>query len=222
MAVHYRTPSFILSKDDFQEADQVFSIYTKEFGKLKVLGKSIRKIKSKLRSGIAPFYLSEIEFIQGRNYKTLTDAVLIKKYELCDLDKLGTGCRIAKVADDLIKGQENDEGIWDLLCESFEKLDSKIIYHYFLWNLLSLLGYQIDLYNCAHCQNKLLPNKLYFEEGIVCCKQGKEISPEVIKILRLILKKDPILEKLKLEEYMEELEQVSQDYLANIQNICNN
>ncbi len=63
MAVHYRTQGFVLKKTDLWEADQVFSIYTQDFGKLKVLGKAIRKIKSKLRSGAELFYLSETEFI---------------------------------------------------------------------------------------------------------------------------------------------------------------
>ncbi|MBU2635445.1 recombination protein O N-terminal domain-containing protein, partial [Patescibacteria group bacterium] len=59
MTVHYRTQSFILEKTDLREADQVFTIYAKDFGKLKILGKAIRKIKSKLRPGAELFYLSE-------------------------------------------------------------------------------------------------------------------------------------------------------------------
>ena len=81
MAVHYRTQGFVLRKTDLREADQVFSIYTKDFGKLKILGKAIRKIKSKLRSGADLFYLSELEFIQGKAYKTLTDAIALNKFK---------------------------------------------------------------------------------------------------------------------------------------------
>jgi len=81
MAIHYRTQGFVLRKTDLREADQAFTIYTKDFGKLKILARAIRKIKSKLRSGIELFYLSEIEFIQGKNYKTLTDATVIEKFK---------------------------------------------------------------------------------------------------------------------------------------------
>ena len=70
MAVHYRTQAFILNKTDWNEADQIFTVYTEEFGKIKIVAKAIRKIKSKLRSGMDLFYLSEIEFIQGKSYKT--------------------------------------------------------------------------------------------------------------------------------------------------------
>jgi len=80
MAVHYRTRGFVIKKTGRGEADQLFTIYTQDFGKLEVLGKAVRKIKSKLRGGIGLFYLSEIEFIQGKKTKTLTGAILIEKF----------------------------------------------------------------------------------------------------------------------------------------------
>ena len=150
MAIHYRTRAFILEKTDFQEADQLFTVYTEDFGKIKVLGRAIRKIKSKLRAGAELFYLSEIEFIQGKNHKTLTDAMVIEKFKNVkqDLGKLEILSQIAENADDLISGEEEDEDIWNLLTEVFEKVNSySLIYYYFVWNLLSILGYQVDLYH---------------------------------------------------------------------------
>lgn len=233
MAVHYRTQGFVLKKTDLREADQVFSIYTKDFGRLKILAKAIRKIKSKLRSGAELFYLSEIEFIQGKTYKTLTDAMVLDKFKNIrgDLERLKISLQIAETADSLIKGQEQDENIWNLFTEVFDRLNNytlhttnySLIYQYFLWNLLSILGYQVDLYNCAICQKKLIPQKLYFSpgQGIIClgcAKKGEEISPDIIKILRLFLQKDwQILSRLRIEDSHEkELETVSESAIINI------
>ena len=198
MFVHHRTQSFVLKKTDRGEADQVLTIFTKDFGKLEILGRAIRKVKSKLRSGADLFYWSEIEFIQGKAYKTLTDVVLIDKFEGIrkDLNKLNT-------------------------CQLTNLLTYQLIYYYFLWNLLSILGYQVDLHNCAVCQRKLSPQRIYFnpkEGGITCykcSKKEKEISPEIVKILRILLKKDwNILLRLKVEEkHLESLELISQNYL---------
>lgn len=239
MAVYYRTHGFILTKRDLREADQILNIYTEDFGKLEVLGKAIRKIKSKLRSGAELFYLSEIEFIQGKNYKTLTDAITTEKFKNVkrDLEKLKVAYQIAEIADNLIRGQEKDEKIWNLLNEVFEKLNNysllaihyPLIYYYFLWNLLSISGYQIDLYYCIACQKKLHPRKLYFNPekgGIICsrCHRGvkeeNEITPEVIKILRFFLKKDwKTLLKLKMNDsYKKSLESISENYFSCIQN----
>jgi len=241
MAVHYRTQGFMLKKTDLREADQVFDIFTKDFGKLEILGRAIRKIKSKLRSGADLFYLSEVEFIQGKTYKTLTDAITIEKFKNIrnDLEKLKAAYKITEVADSLIRGEERDDKIWDLLSEVFNKLCDKpgllvisqanhnLIYHYFVWNLLSILGYQIDLYNCVICRKNLIPLKLYFsseEGGIVCAacfdktNERIDVSSEVIKILRLLLKKDwNILLRLKIQDsHKKELEIISGNYLSFI------
>lgn len=234
MFEHYRTKGIIIKKEDRGEADQLLTIYTKDFGRLEILGKGIRKIKSKLRSGAEIFHLSEIEFIQGRGYKTLTDAILIEKFSNLrkDLKRLSIAYKISEILYDLIKCQEADERVWQLLNESFEKLNNweienslKIIYYYFLWNLLSFLGYQPQIFNCALCQKKLIPVNLYFnpkEGGVICekcsakIKKGLKIEPEVVKILRLILKRDwDILSRLKIEEPEEKsLKVISSAYFA--------
>jgi len=202
MFTHYRTQGFILKKEERGEADRIFTIYTKDFGKLEILGKAIRKIRSKLRGGVELFYLSEIEFIQGKTHKTLTDAILIKSFPNIrkDLERLSIACRVAEALDNLVGGEEKDEQIWQLLSESFEKLStinngrSSVIYDYFFWNLVSVLGYQPELKNFSIC--------------------GKKISVDVFKILRIIFKKDlKTLLKLKIEPFHQKsLKNISQKY----------
>ena len=126
MFVHYRTKAIILKKVDRREADQLFTLYTEDFGKLTVLGRAIRKISSKLRSGIEIFYLSEIEFIQGKAYKILTDAILIEKFNNIrkDLRKLTIATKIAEVLDNLIQDREPDERTWSLSLRVFKELNN--------------------------------------------------------------------------------------------------
>jgi len=239
MAIHYRTQSFILKKIDFGEADRFFTIFTRDFGKLETLGRAIRKIKSKLRSGVQLFYLSEIEFIQGRTYKTLTDALLIENFKGIrkDLGRLKIAFQIAELFDKVVRGQEKDEKIWNLLQETFKSLNNyslptthcSLIFYYFFWNLFSVLGYSPQLYNCSLCEEKLKPDTLYFSQkdgGVICqtCfkkispeprKQIQKIEPDVIKIIRVILRKDlKIFLRLKIEpSYQKSLKNISENYL---------
>jgi DNA repair protein RecO (recombination protein O) len=229
MAIHYRTEGFILRKNDLREADQVFTVFTKDFGKIKILARAIRKIKSKLRSGADLFYLSGLEFIQGKAYKTLTDATALNKFRDIkrDLNKLGTIQQIADSLDNLVH-EEEDKDIWNLLNEALGRLnDYQLIYHYFLWNLFSILGYQINLYHCVVCQKRLSPSKLYFspdQGGILCsdcsdrAEEKEEVSPNVIKTLRLLLKKDwDTLSRLKIpDSEKEQLELISELNLRSL------
>lgn len=222
MFTHFRSEGFVFKKEDKGEADQFFSVYAKDFGKLEILGKSIRKISSKLRGGTELFYLSEVEFVQGKTYKILTDVNLIENFTNIrrDLRKIKIAYKIAKVFDNFIKGEEKDVKIWRILKETFYHLNDlsldaedrklEIIYYYFLWNLLSLLGYKPGLYNCSFCQKKLIPERLYFssqEGGAICgscfkkTRIGENIEVNTIKILRLLLKENRrILEKFKTED----------------------
>ena len=245
MTIHYRTPGIVIKKEDKGEADQVFTIYTKDFGKLEVLGKAIRKIKSKLRPGTELFYLSEVEFIQGKTYKTLTDAILIERHKHLrrNLKRLAISYRISEALNTLVRIQEPDKKIWQLLNEVFQKLNNPqlpipnyhLLYYYFLWNLLSILGYQPELYNCAVCQKKIMPGRIYFnskEGGVICFTCFKkirerhtprpdccrEIHSDIVKILRIILKKDwNILARLKMETlHQKMLKAISTDFLLAI------
>lgn len=235
MFVHHRSQGLILKKRNVAEADQLFIVYSKEFGKLEVLGRGIRKISSKLRPGMETFCLSEIEFIQGKTYKTLTDAILTEKFKNLrkDLAKLSIAYKITGVLHNLIHGQEPDQRLWNLLLKIFERLNGssfkiknpELIYYYFLWNVFSILGYEPELYHCSSCQGKLKPKNLYFipkEGGVVCqnCfkkeQSGKRIEPEIVKILRIIIGKGPrIISRIKVErEHLKALKRVSGDYLS--------
>lgn len=237
MFLHYRAQGFILDKTNRGEANRIFTIYTKDFGKLNLLAKAERKIGSKLRAGLEIFYLSEIEFIQGKTHKTLTDAVLINNFKNLrrDLKRLKVAYQISDLMDNLVKGEEADPKIWQLLNETFETLNKNsesqvlipLIYYYFLWNFLSVLGYQTELYYCSVCQKKITPKNISFslkEGGLIgeeCqdkIKSSRSISSDTVKILRIILRKDlAILKRLKIDNRtFNELKRISSYYLSEV------
>ena len=247
--VHYRTRGFIFKKNDRFEADRFFTIFTCDFGRIEVVGRAIRKITSKLRAGTELFYLSEIEFIQGKTYKTLTDTVVLEKFENIrknlsphqnfgsgDLEKLKIAFKISKVLDNFLRFEEKDKRIWDLIVETFSLLDNKrltepthlsSLFHYFLWNFFSILGYQPELFRCAICQKKLTFDGLYFstrDGGVICsvCAKSKEeatrVNSDAVKILRIILKRDwQTLSRLKIEPVSQKLlKNISESYYSNL------
>jgi len=235
MFIHYRTLGLILKKEDRGETDRLFVFFTRDFGKIEILAKAERKIQSKLRVGLEIFNLADVEFIQGKTYKTLTDIYLIESFRNIkqDLGRLKTAYKIGEVLDKLVKGEEEDKEIWRLSIDSFKKLDSPaflkdnyfLIYYFFIWNLFSILGYTPEIYSCSICQKKLYPGKLYFspsEGGVICStcsgkiKKFKLVNDSFIKILRIILKKDwSTLKKLKFDETQKKLlKDVSIFYLS--------
>lgn len=237
MTLKYRTEGFVFKKEAKLEADQTFSVFTKDFGRVELKARAVRKITSKLRSDIDIFYFSEIEFIQGKLGKTLTDANKIKRNAgvIDNLNKLKIAYQVACLLDYFIKGQEKDIATFNLLAEFFDNLQNnllkinnhQLVYQYFFWNFLSLQGYCLQAQNCACCQKELDPYSIYFsskEGGVICsaCAEARKsekyetvlkINSDVTKVLRLILNKDwDTILKVRIEPQSQKiLESISEN-----------
>lgn len=184
MTTRYKTRGFVFKKNDINESDRNFSVFTDDFGRLDIFAKAIRKSASKLRSGIDIFFMSELEFIQGRSRKTLTDAVVIEKFGNItqDLEKFKIAGGIGEILDNFIRGEEKDKDIFNLLNDVFYKLNVgsfknkkyTLVYYYFLWNALSLLGYRPEVEKCNICHGKLNPYSIYFSDksGVLFAKNA--------------------------------------------------
>ena len=147
MAFHYKTQGIILKKQDQGEANRIFKVFCKEYGKLTMFAVSERKITSKLRGGLELFSLSYLEFVQGKSKKVLVEAISLKQYltSLQDLSRLRTALQIAKLVDQHMAEQEKDEKVWDLLAQSFSELQEDIapekVYQSFVPRFMTLAGY---------------------------------------------------------------------------------
>src|SRR3989338_7335833 len=70
----YHTDALVLGARARGEADMMISAYTKDFGGVTVLAKSVRLEKSKLRGALDMFSLAHIGFVAGRDIYRLTHA----------------------------------------------------------------------------------------------------------------------------------------------------
>jgi len=223
----YRTFGFVFKKTDTGEADRIFSVFSKDFGRIEILAKGIRKISAKLKSQIEIFSISEIEFVQGKYHKVLIGALQTERFKKIrkDLKKLNFAFKISQILDSLLKGQEREERIYNLLSEIFFSLSrtkkEEIVFLAFFWRLISILGYSLNLDFCQICQRK--PKKFFIDfevGGLICenCKKNakmiKEIDSSGIKFLKLLQReKIDFLERLKIgKETLKEILSLSLDY----------
>lgn len=238
MFTSYRTRAFVLSRENRGEADKRVTFFSKEFGLVEVVGKSLRKIDSKLRGGVLPFSLSSIEFIQGRRFNILTFAETEKNFPSLkkELPKLRVCYKMRDLIQRFVREPEPDERLWRFLAgalerlegESFDsRLDPYLFYLYFSWRFLSLLGYGLELYQCTSCGKKLCPRESFLFQGggpicEVCAKGSREekikVSRRCLKVLRGIEKKPfSFVRRIKLgkEDFLE-LDKTLNFYVNNI------
>ncbi|MFH1225883.1 MAG: DNA repair protein RecO [bacterium] len=203
---YYQTKGLTLKRRDSGEDDRLFIIYTKNFGKVEVLAKGGKKIKSKLVAHLEPFLLSEVLVARGINYDKLAGSHSLHRFNNIwqDTLKISLADCCLELVDVLTKPAQPDREIYELLAKTLHLLDqlknkpalinlTKI----FSWQLLSHLGYQPELFHCLICRQKITSGQNYFNSakgGLVCGRCANEdfmkISDNAIKVLRLFLIKD--------------------------------
>lgn len=73
----YKTHGIVLKRQDFGEADRLITFFTKEYGKIKVLAKGVRKITSRRAGHLEVFEETKCTLYQGKTFDTVTEVTRI-------------------------------------------------------------------------------------------------------------------------------------------------
>lgn len=120
----YQTNAIILKRDDAFEADRIYYLYTEEFGKVRALAGSVRKIDAKLTGHLEPFNLIWVELATKKNGDLFITTALSDKEFLNQNDSPVKTALFFKMADFtclMLKGSQKDEALWRYILESFIK-----------------------------------------------------------------------------------------------------
>jgi DNA repair protein RecO len=144
--------AIVLSRTEFGEADRIITLLTPGFGKVRLMAKGVRRMKSKLAGGIELFSVSDITFIKGKGeIGTLVSSRLRTYYRniVQDIDRVQLGYELIK---SLHKATEDAPEVeyFDLLEQSFVGLDDEtipldLLHVWFQAQLLQLAGYMPNL-----------------------------------------------------------------------------
>jgi len=191
------TTGIILGRTDYGEADRILTLITPDQGKLRLLARGVRRIKSKLAGGIELFSVSTITFAPGRGeLGTLVSTRLVQHYEQIakDLQRTMTGYDLIKLLNKSTEDQPDPE-YFALLKDAFEALNDAqiplpLIKFWFGVQLLKLDGHAPNLQTDEQGK-KLVPDQLYdFDMDrmtFVANPLSGRFNANHIKFLRLVL-----------------------------------
>lgn len=221
----------ILSRRDFGEADRLITAFSLEEGKIKIIAKGSRKIKSKMAGHIEPFTVGKYHLINGRSFYILAGA---EKGELnnslsADINIYRDASYICEIVDLTMQEGESNETIFWLLVEVLGRLGDldepkkEIVIRFFEFKLLKSLGYSPNFTKCLKCSTDITEKDIYHGgfEGVYChpCEgEGKRIDKNTLKILRLFQKSDldEILSIKNIEAYNNDLKSIIIPYFYDI------
>lgn len=143
----YSSEGLILSKRNHSEADRIFTLLSKKFGKIKLLAKGVRKLKSRKRGHLELF--SQVKFSAAKlpGIDLITEAELVNDFPKIrdNLAKMSVAYYFSEVISKILREGEAHDEVYDLFLRYLSKLQKenklKPLRLEFVKDLLILLGY---------------------------------------------------------------------------------
>ena len=194
----YKTEGVILRRRNIGEADSIFTVYSDREGKFDAVAKGVRKAKSHMRGHLEPLTRSKLLLARGRALDIFTQAETITGYMGIreDLERGAAAMYCAELVDRFTIEHADHPGLYTLLLELLDALEAdapRTVLRSFELQLLSLMGYELQLDVCTLCSASLPPNETLLSPsagGLACadCRSraggGQLLSVRALRVLR--------------------------------------
>lgn len=195
----YKTKGIVLKTFTYAEADIIVRIFTRENGKMDMMAKGAKKLKSKLASSVQPFTFGEYTYYQkNNNLAILRQADILKHYKniVSDLKLTFICYYICEFLDYFMPENQENTRVFDLTVKTLELINREteqghILLAAFKIKAMALQGYSPQLNNCVKCGKGQQNTRFIFsiqEGGLVCegCLPNNKIFLQKKEILMLL------------------------------------
>jgi len=182
-----KTRGIVLRSRRMGETSRMTTLYTEDFGKLKVTAKGARRIKSKFGSALE--LMAEVQAVcyirDTRDLQTLSECELLTPPPVlsADLQRFSFGSAAIELIDGLTIEGEPNKRLYQCLSgvlRGLEEVDTtqiESLFWYYELRVLDALGYSPELRQCVTCRGELIGPWLWFSSaqgGGMCaaCGQG--------------------------------------------------
>ena len=124
----YFTLAIVLSSGAAGESDGLYSLYTKDFGKIRARAQGVKKVDAKLRGHLETLALSRVGFVQTRHGERLVYAEALEGFGAIrsDIERMKTALYVAALLDEAIFPGEPDLPVWGLLERTLAEIEKSI------------------------------------------------------------------------------------------------
>lgn len=123
----YKIKAISLKNRPFAEADKMVTLFSREFGKIRVLAKSARRVPSRFGGRVETFTYSDCLVARCRSIDILSQCEVLETFQEIrdDPQALMVGLYLLRLVDaGTVEGQHNPE-LFDLLLKGLQALKAK-------------------------------------------------------------------------------------------------
>src|SRR5438309_6694826 len=119
----YRDAAVVLRKLDYGEADRIYTLLTREHGKVGAIAKGVRRPNSKLAAALELFSEIDVQLARGRNLDVVTQAVRLPGPRIpADIAWTAHASLIAELADRVSEERHPIDGLYELTVAALGEL----------------------------------------------------------------------------------------------------
>jgi len=143
----YSSEGIILSRKNYSEADRILIVLSKHFGKLSLIAKGIRKIKSKKRGHLEIFSRVKFSAVKTNGMGIITEVETINDFNKVrtNLNKISLAYYFCEVVNKITHEDGHASTVYGLLSMALGQLEQetelKKLRMKFIYDLLTNMGY---------------------------------------------------------------------------------
>lgn len=153
----YKTEGIIIRAIDYGEGNKIVTIFTESFGKVGVMARGAKKIKSRHSAVTQPFTQGVYTYYKGNAnaLATLNDGEIVQTYYHSDIEKMAYTAYVTEWVDRVWEEKEPSPYLYAQYKAALEAIkadkDGQIIAHVFELKMLQLVGYKPIFHHCTSC-----------------------------------------------------------------------
>jgi DNA repair protein RecO (recombination protein O) len=181
----YKTEAILLSTRDWQEADRIITLLSRDYGKIVAMAYGIRRAKNHFAGTLQQFMHVEVVLAPGKNMESIKQCDIKNSFkEVRDnLDYMAYGALMLEMVNELCPERQAEPLIFDLLLAGINQLwqhNPRLVALAVSWQLLALSGFCPEYRKCISCGNLLTGNAFFDARlgGAICQNCGDKSLPE--------------------------------------------
>jgi DNA repair protein RecO (recombination protein O) len=193
----YRDEAVVLRTQKLGEADRIVTLLTREHGRVRAVGKGVRRTRSKFGSRLEPFTHVDVQLYTGRSLDGVTQAETLTAFGAglsADYGRYTAGTAMLETAERLT-AEEHEPAVQQylLLVGGLRALaagehDPGLVLDAYLLRSLAVAGYAPSFDACARCGTPG-PHRAFSVQtgGSVCpdCRPPGSVSPDPATLVLL-------------------------------------
>jgi DNA repair protein RecO (recombination protein O) len=224
----YKVAAVVLRARDCGGGDKLLTLYSREYGKMKVMAHGVAKPYSRKRGAVQPFVFSKFLLRRGRELDTVSQCEAVETFSFlgAGLGKLAAASYLAELVDAFTAEWVPGGELFTLFRDTLRLMgdqDNALLLRSFEIKIAGLTGYRPVLDACAGC-HRPVDGEIFFspeQGGVLCAGCGSGVSGAfscnrgLVEVLKTLLSWQPArLHQLKVEPRVKNrIKQILFEYL---------